>query len=82
MGFQNNHQIKTPTFNDLQARGIHLEMYYVQASCSPTRATIMTGRMPVHTGINVWIPNKVQHSAHCAVKPPRDAQADAMKPPA
>ena len=37
--------------------GIALSTYYVQPSCSPTRATILTGRKPVHTGINVWIPN-------------------------
>ena len=29
----------------------------MQPSCSPTRATILTGRKPVHTGINYWIPN-------------------------
>jgi len=38
--------------------GIVLSNYYVQPSCSPTRATIMTGRKPVHTGINFWIPNQ------------------------
>ena len=37
--------------------GIALSQYYVQPSCSPTRATFLTGRKPVHTGVNVWIPN-------------------------
>lgn len=47
---------------DVHARcgrvGIVLSQYYVQPSCSPTRATIMTGRKPVHTGINFWMPNQ------------------------
>ena len=56
-GFANDNQIKTPTFNSLHDEGIALSQYYVQPSCSPTRATFLTGRKPVHTGVNVWIPN-------------------------
>lgn len=56
-GFANENQIKTPVFNAMHDLGIALSTYYVQPSCSPTRATILTGRKPVHTGINVWIPN-------------------------
>ena len=43
MGFANNGQISTPTFNHLHDNGVALEQYYVQPSCSPTRATFMTG---------------------------------------
>ena len=57
MGFRNDNQIRTPTFNAMHAKGVSLAQYYVQPSCSPTRATLMTGRKPVHTGINYWIPN-------------------------
>ena len=57
MGYANGGQIATPNFNEMRARGIALTQYYVQPSCSPTRATLMTGRKPVHTGINFWIPN-------------------------
>jgi hypothetical protein len=56
-GYTNGNQIKTPTFNAMRAGGIGFTQYYVQPSCSPTRATILTGRKPVHTGINYWIPN-------------------------
>ena len=55
--YANGGQIATPNFNEMHDRGIALTQYYVQPSCSPTRATLMTGRKPVHTGINFWIPN-------------------------
>eukprot|EP00039_Didymoeca_costata_P006290 m.88955 g.88955 ORF g.88955 m.88955 type:complete len:535 (-) comp13198_c0_seq2:42-1646(-) len=57
LGFRNDDQILTPNFNKLANEGVVLERYYVQPSCSPTRATLMSGRKPVHTGINYWIPN-------------------------
>ena len=57
LGFRNGNQIKTPVFNRLAGEGVVLTSYYVQPSCSPTRATIMTGRKPVHTGINFWLPD-------------------------
>ena len=57
LGFRNEHQIKTPTFNKLHDEGIEFSSYYVQPSCSPTRAAILTGRKPLHTGINFWLPN-------------------------
>lgn len=56
-GFRNQ-QISTPTLNMFHEKGITLNQYYVQPSCSPSRATFMSGRMPLHTGINDWIPNK------------------------
>lgn len=41
----------TPTLDQLASEGTKLEMYYVQPLCSPTRATIMSGRYPFHTGL-------------------------------
>ncbi|EOD07247.1 hypothetical protein EMIHUDRAFT_62301 [Emiliania huxleyi CCMP1516] len=57
LGFRNEGQILTPHFNRLHSQGIDLSSYYVQPSCSPTRAAILTGRKPLHTGINFWLPN-------------------------
>jgi hypothetical protein len=45
MGFSNNHQIATPTFNQMHDSGVSFSNYYVQPSCSPTRATIITVRL-------------------------------------
>jgi arylsulfatase A-like enzyme len=47
----------TPNLNMLAENGILLDNYYVQPSCSPSRACFMSGRYPLHTGINNWLPN-------------------------
>jgi arylsulfatase B/arylsulfatase I/J len=36
--------------------GVVLEQYYVQDVCSPSRATFLTGRYPIHHTITDWIP--------------------------
>ena len=43
--------IKTPNLDSLFQNGIELTNYYVQATCSPTRGALMTGRYPVHNGL-------------------------------
>ncbi len=48
----------TPTLNMLAQEGVLLDNYYVQPSCSPSRACFMSGRYPLHTGINNWLPNE------------------------
>ncbi|KAI6652563.1 Arylsulfatase J [Oopsacas minuta] len=40
----------TPTITNLTAEGVQLEQYYVQPECTPTRASLMTGRYPIHLG--------------------------------
>lgn len=40
----------TPNIDRLAAGGVRLERYYVQEVCSPTRSSLMTGRLPLHTG--------------------------------
>ena len=41
----------TPNIDRIAAQGLILTSAYAQPSCSPTRATIMTGQYPVHHGI-------------------------------
>jgi hypothetical protein len=41
LGFRNNHEIDTPHLNQLAGAGVILHSYYVQSSCSPTRASIL-----------------------------------------
>mmetsp|Transcript_28692 Transcript_28692/g.86135 ORF Transcript_28692/g.86135 Transcript_28692/m.86135 type:complete len:491 (-) Transcript_28692:234-1706(-) len=45
--------INTPNLDSLSAAGIRLENYYIQPVCSPTRATLLTGRYVFHHGIHV-----------------------------
>eukprot|EP01147_Barroeca_monosierra_P006134 gene6134-7392_t len=55
LGFK-SHQIKTPNIDRLYNESLLLTNYYVQDVCSPTRASIMTGRYAMHHGIVDWIP--------------------------
>ncbi len=51
VGFTGSKAIHTPHLDQLAASGTVLESFYVQPVCSPTRATLMTGRYPTHTGV-------------------------------
>ena len=50
-----NRDIKSPNLDSLARNGIILENYYVQPICTPTRAALMTGYYPIHTGRQVRI---------------------------
>jgi arylsulfatase A-like enzyme len=50
-GFSGNRVIKTPNLDRLAKEGTILNCLYGQPLCSPTRAALMTGRYPVHTGV-------------------------------
>lgn len=41
-------QIDTPNFESLVARGLLLNRHYVYTFCSPTRSSLISGRLPVH----------------------------------
>jgi arylsulfatase A-like enzyme len=47
--------IQTPTSDALAQQGIFLQNYYVLPYCSPTRAALLSGRYPLHTGVANWI---------------------------
>ena len=40
-------EIKTPTIDKLAFEGVRLESYYAQSKCTPSRASLMTGRYMV-----------------------------------
>ncbi|WOO39387.1 sulfatase-like hydrolase/transferase [Rubellicoccus peritrichatus] len=50
----------TPTIDSLAAQGIRFERTYAYATCSPTRASILTGRYGFRTG--VIGPNEGEHT--------------------
>jgi arylsulfatase A-like enzyme len=47
--------IATPNLDRLAAEGVKLEQFYVQPLCTPTRASLMTGRYPIRYGLQVSV---------------------------
>jgi arylsulfatase A-like enzyme len=43
--------IETPNIDRIAHEGIELDRFYAQPSCSPTRAGLMTGKIPMRLGI-------------------------------
>jgi arylsulfatase A-like enzyme len=48
-------EIRTPHLDRLAAEGVKLEQFYVQPVCTPTRASLMTGRYPMRYGLQVGV---------------------------
>ncbi len=48
-------EIKTPNLDRLATSGARLEQFYVQPVCSPTRASLMTGRYPFRYGLQLGV---------------------------
>jgi arylsulfatase A-like enzyme len=55
VGFTGGKDIKTPNIDLLAAAGARLDQFYVQPVCSPTRASLMTGRYPMRYGLQVGV---------------------------
>ena len=54
-GFTGGKDIQTPQIDKLAAAGARLEAFYVQPVCSPTRASLMTGRYPMRYGLQMGV---------------------------
>jgi len=48
-------EIQTPNIDRLAQRGTQLDQFYVQPVCSPTRASLMTGRYPMRYGLQCGV---------------------------
>lgn len=44
-------KIKTPNLDEMAATGLRFNRFYAQQTCSPTRASVMTGRHPNRMGV-------------------------------
>ena len=55
MAYQGDPVVKTPNFDDAAATGLRFDRFYAAAPvCSPTRASVMTGRHPNRMGVFKW----------------------------
>jgi arylsulfatase A-like enzyme len=50
-GFNGGKDFRTPHIDKLASEGAILKSFYVQPLCSPTRAALISGRYPTHTGV-------------------------------
>lgn len=54
-GARGNHIIETPNIDAMAGRSFEMTRFYVNAVCSPTRASLMTGRSSYRTGVtDTW----------------------------
>lgn len=47
--------LATPSIDQLAARGVRLNQFYVQPVCSPTRGSLLTGRYPMRYGLQCGV---------------------------
>ncbi len=59
LGCYGNPYFATPNIDHLAAQGVRFTNAYAACPvCSPTRASIMTGKYPLRTGVTDWIPGR------------------------
>ena len=55
MAYNGHPVVKTPNFDEAAAAGLRFDKFYAAAPvCSPTRASVMTGRHPNRSGVFKW----------------------------
>ncbi len=64
LGCYGSQYYQTPNIDRLAGEGFRFTNAYAACPvCSPTRASVMTGRYPVNTGITDWIPGRQSYDS-------------------
>ncbi len=63
IGVNGNHNIRTPVMDRLASEGVRFTHFYASPVCSPTRASLMTGRHYQRTGaVDTYLGRDVMHT--------------------
>jgi arylsulfatase A-like enzyme len=52
LGCYGHPTIRTPYLDQMAAEGLKLSQYYAWCYCTPSRAALLTGRLPIRSGLN------------------------------
>jgi arylsulfatase A-like enzyme len=75
IGFMGSQYYETPNIDKLASESmVFTQAYAAGAVCSPTRASIMTGRYPARIGITDWIRARFQVQNDEIQAPPQYAE--------
>ena len=75
LGFHGNPRIKTPNLDRFARESVRLKTFCVSPVCSPTRASLMTGRYNYRTGVvdtyagRSLMPRTRSRSRRCSARP-------------
>ena len=63
LGFHGNPKIRTPNLDKFARQSLRMKNFYVSPVCSPTRASLMTGRYNYRTGIvDTFVGRSLMHA--------------------
>ena len=51
VGYHGSTQVETPVIDRLASQAVVLDSYYTNQLCTPSRAALLTGLYPIHTGL-------------------------------